>query len=133
MLFRESFLAHLFPVSRYLENVLALGRVENLACLDELARPDYDSFTINFLSMSELTKEHFEETLKAAIDPLATAEDLRATERRLMKHADDLQGELARMVAEGFNDVQHRLDLRKEVDAHERKFQKLEEALHIKL
>ena len=83
--------------------------------------------------MSELTKEHFEKTLKAVIAPLATAEDLRGAERRLMKHTEDLQGELARMVAEGFNDLQHRLDLRKELDAHERKFQKLEEALHIKL
>ena len=83
--------------------------------------------------MSELTKETFEQTLKAALAPLATAEDLRATERRLMKRAEDLQGELARMVAEGFEDVQRRLDVSEQLETHERKFLKLEEALHIKL
>ena len=63
------------------------GIIQKFHYLDEFAPRPYDSFTINFTSMSEITKEYFEQTLKAAVAPLGTAEDLRATERRLIKHA----------------------------------------------
>jgi hypothetical protein len=81
--------------------------------------------------MSELTKEYFEKVVadlatKQDLAPLATKEDVRREVREGVE-------ELARMVAEGFEDVQHRLDVQQLIQAHERKFQKLEEALHIKL
>ena len=46
---------------------------------------------------------------------------------------DESQSELARMVVKGFDDVQKRLDVREQIIAHELKFQRIEEALHIKL
>lgn len=70
--------------------------------------------------MSELTKEYFEQKLEAQTT------DLKA-------HAEGLQAELARMVSGGFEDLQHRLDVREIVQAHERKLKKIEEALHITL
>jgi hypothetical protein len=76
--------------------------------------------------MSELTKEYFEQTLdkklKDAVAPLATKQDVREGVE-----------ELARMVSNGFEDIQSRLDVQKLVQAHERKLQKIEEALHITL
>ena len=41
--------------------------------------------------------------------------------------------ELARMTAAGFEDIQSRLDVNAQMKTLERKFQKLEEALHITL
>lgn len=76
----------------------------------------------------ELTKEHFETHLN---------KELKAVEGRIIKRIDESQEELARMVAAGFEDVQTRLDVREQVINMEKtfglKFQKLEEALHIKL
>jgi hypothetical protein len=75
----------------------------------------------------ELTKEYFDqaiiglstkEDLQNAVAPLATGEQIE---------------ELARMVSTGFEDIQNRLDVTAQVKVFERKFQKLEEALHIKL
>jgi|HubBroStandDraft_6_1064221.scaffolds.fasta_scaffold118657_4 hypothetical protein len=68
----------------------------------------------------ELTKEHFEQTIAA-------------TEGRIIKRIDDSQEELSRMVSDGFEDLQRRLDVREIVQAHERKLKKIEEALHITL
>jgi hypothetical protein len=79
--------------------------------------------------MSELTKEHFDQALKG----LATKDALASTEQRVIKRIGEAQEELARMTAAGFEDVQSRLDVQKLIQAHERKFQKLEEALHITL
>jgi hypothetical protein len=74
----------------------------------------------------ELTKDFFEQTLdkklKDAVAPLATKQDVREGVE-----------ELARMVADGFEAVQRRLDVQQLIQAHALKFQKLEEALHIKL
>ena len=74
----------------------------------------------------ELTKEFFEQTLdkklKDAVAPLATKQDVREGVE-----------ELARMVADGFEAVQRRLDVQQLIQAHALKFQKLEEALYIKL
>jgi hypothetical protein len=70
-------------------------------------------------------------------DSLATKQgvdnSLVAAEKRIIKRIDESQEELARMVAEGFVDLQHRLDVQQLIQIHERKFKKLEEALHITL
>jgi hypothetical protein len=75
----------------------------------------------------ELTKEHFDQSLRGvatkddmqkAVGPLATSEQIE---------------ELARIVSSGFEDIQSRLDVTEPVKVFERKFLKLEEALHIKL
>jgi len=89
--------------------------------------------TIKFTRMTELTKEYFDKALKAVVAPLTTKAELTATEKRVIKRIDEAQEELARMTAEGFFDVQNRLDVREVIHAHERKFKKLEEALHIHL
>ena len=70
--------------------------------------------------MNELTKEHFDQSLAV-------------TEKRIVKRIDEAQEELARLVADGFEDMQRRLDVTAQMQTFERKFQKLEEALHIKL
>jgi hypothetical protein len=108
------------------------GLVDPHAALDGFWPLAYDSFTINpSTSMTQLTQEFFEQTLKAAVAPLATAEELRATERRLIKHGTDLQAELARMVATGFDDVQRRLDVVERVHKLETDMRQIKEALHI--
>lgn len=75
----------------------------------------------------ELTKEHFDQALKGLAtktDLEATendlAETITATERRLMKHSGELQEELARMVSNGFADVQKRLDVKERIERHEK-------------
>jgi hypothetical protein len=74
----------------------------------------------------ELTKQQFEDILSEKLAPVATKEDVRREVREGVE-------ELAQMVAAGFDDVQRRLDVTTKISAFERKFQKLEEALHIKL
>ena len=74
--------------------------------------------------MSELTQEYFEQHLQ---------QQLKAQTTDLKAYAREQTEELARLVADGFEDLQARLDLREQLAAHERKFQKLEEALHLKL
>jgi hypothetical protein len=56
--------------------------------------------------------------MQKAVGPLATSEQIE---------------ELARIVSSGFEDIQSRLDVTEQVKVFERKFLKLEEALHIKL
>jgi len=77
----------------------------------------------------ELSKEHFDEVLKT----LVTKTDLTASEQRITARIDESQAELARMVADGFEDMRRHLDVTAQIKAFEHKFQKLEEALHIKL
>jgi hypothetical protein len=82
--------------------------------------------------MSELTKKHFEQVIsalatKADLNGLATKEDLKR-----LATAEQVE-ELARMVADGFEDAQRRLDVTAKIELFEHKFEKLEEALHIKL
>lgn len=72
--------------------------------------------------MTELTEERFEQILTEKLAPLATKEDVH-----------DGVEQLARMVSDGFDDMRDRLDVAEQMKAFERKFQKLEEALHIKL
>ena len=87
--------------------------------------------------MTQLTEERFEEILSKRLTLLATKEDLqteiKASEQHIIKRIDDAQEELARMVATGFEDIQNRLDVTAKIQAFELKFQKLEEALHIRL
>jgi hypothetical protein len=70
----------------------------------------------------ELTKEHFDQTIKG----LATKQDVHNEVREGVE-------ELARMVSTGFEDLNARLDVAEQMKTFERKFQRLEEALHIKL
>ena len=72
--------------------------------------------------MTQLTEERFEEILTKKLSPLATKQDVREGVE-----------ELARIVSGGFNDLQERLDVAQQLKSFELKFQKLEEALHIKL
>ena len=68
--------------------------------------------------MPQLTEERFEQILTKKLAPLATKEQIE---------------DLARMTSRGFEDVLERLDVTMQIKTFERKFQKLEEALHIKL
>lgn len=72
--------------------------------------------------MTQLTEERFEQILSEKLKPLATRQDVR----------EGIE-ELARMVNDGFDDMRERLDVTEQLHSFERKFQKLEEALHIKL
>jgi hypothetical protein len=62
--------------------------------------------------MSELSKEHFDQSLAG-------------TEKRLIARIDESQAELARMVSSGFEDVPRRLDVTAEIKTFEHKFAKL--------
>jgi hypothetical protein len=81
----------------------------------------------------ELTKEHFDQALKALATKTELQDGLAATEQRIIKRIDEAQDELARMTSAGFEDVQDRLDVHDQIKTFERKFKKLEEALHITL
>lgn len=76
--------------------------------------------------MTQLSEERFEQILNEKLAPLATKEDV---------HREVQEGveELARMVAEGFNDIRERLDVRERLATVEKKLHKMEEALHISL
>ena len=86
----------------------------------------------------ELTKEHFDHVLKG----LATKDDLQTAVAPLATKQDVREGveELARITSEGFtraeerfDEIETRLDVNARLKVFERKFEKLEEALHIKL
>ena len=90
----------------------------------------------------ELTKEHFDQAIAGlvtkteldnAVASLATKDEISGIEQRIIKRIDEAQEELARMVANGFEDIAQRLDVTEQLQVFERKFQKVEEALHIKL
>jgi hypothetical protein len=79
----------------------------------------------------ELTKEYFDQVvaglarkadIEQAVVPLATKKDVREGVEKL-----------ARMVSTGFDEMRDRLDVTDKLSIFERKFQRLEEALHIKL
>jgi hypothetical protein len=79
--------------------------------------------------MTQLTEERFDEILTQKLAPLATKQDVREGVE-----------ELARMTSAGFarteerfDDIKQRLDYAEQMKMFERKFQNLEEALHIKL
>jgi hypothetical protein len=81
----------------------------------------------------ELTKEHFDQVISG----LATKEGLAQQTEELKAYAREQTEELAGMVSQGFEDVHRRLDVIAQVkdiqQTMDRKFAKLEEALHIKL
>ena len=85
----------------------------------------------------ELTKEFFEQALKSLATKTDLQDGLADSEQRIVKSVikriDEAQEELARMTSAGFDDLQSRLDVAERMKAFERKFQRLEEALHIKL
>ena len=79
--------------------------------------------------MSQLTKEQFEKALKV----LATKRGLELSRVELKQQVKRRQEEPVRIVNGGFDDVLKRLDVKEQIIIFERKFKKLEEALHIKL
>jgi hypothetical protein len=81
----------------------------------------------------ELTKEYFDQAIKGLVTKEGLTEGLVASEKRVIKRIDDAQEELARLVSGGFEDMQDRLDVTAQIKTFERKFKKLEEALHITL
>jgi DNA anti-recombination protein RmuC len=87
--------------------------------------------------MSDLTKEHFDEQLRRLVTKDDLAQQLAQQTEALKAYAREQSEDLARMVNEGFEDVHRRLDIIAQVQqiqqTMERKFAKLEEALHIKL
>jgi hypothetical protein len=79
--------------------------------------------------MTQLTEERFDQILTEKLAPLATKQDVREGVE-----------ELARITSAGFahteerfDEIGTRLDVTAQLKTFERKFQKLEEALHIKL
>ena len=97
--------------------------------------------------MSELTLKAIEQLLDKKLDQkldaklkpiqsamakLATSEELRATERRVMKHAEDMQAELAGMVANQvvseLNDKSHLIQRVVELEGH---VKEIRNALHL--
>ncbi|MGH9761447.1 MAG: hypothetical protein ACREDR_18930 [Blastocatellia bacterium] len=102
----------------------------------------YSTLTTNLHPMSDLSKEHFEETIKSLatkddLKNLATKDGLKQQTEELKSYAREQTEELARMVNDGFEDVHRRLGVithvRELQQTMDRKFAKLEEALHIKL
>ena len=84
----------------------------------------------------DLTKEHFDKTisgLATKIDLKASKSDLKGMEERILSRIDDAQEELAIMAANGFEDIQRRLDVSDKINTFERKFEKLAKSLNIKL
>jgi hypothetical protein len=88
----------------------------------------------------ELTKEYFDQVIKGLVTKedakhLAAKEDLNPLATKV--DVREAVEELARITNAGFDDIQKRLDVTERVQkietTLERKFGKLEEALHIKL
>jgi len=90
--------------------------------LDGFTLPSYDSCTINFTLMIQLTEERFEQILTEKLAPLATKVDVREGVE-----------ELARMVSAGFENIRERLDVRERMTVVEQKLQRIGEALHLNL
>jgi hypothetical protein len=88
----------------------------------------------------ELTQEYFDQVVqglatKSDLEGLATKQDLTqglaGTEARLITRIDQAQEELARMVAEGFEDMQHRLDVTDRMQKLEAQMKELRAGLHL--
>lgn len=79
--------------------------------------------------MTQLTKEYFDKQMKL----LATKQDVQGAVdelARVVNTAFDAQSEY---LEKEFSAIRKELDIRKLVEQHQRKFQKLERALHVKL
>jgi hypothetical protein len=82
----------------------------------------------------ELTQEYFDQMiakLATKEDITVIRKDLDAQSRDLKAHAEELQAELARMVHEGFTDMQERLDVNVRVKKLESDMRELRNALHL--
>ena len=107
--------------------------------MTQLTQEYFDQVTKGLATKNDLkplaTKEDVHTAVRAGVEELArmTADGFAHTEERLIKRMDESQSELARMVVKGFDDLQKRLDVRDQIIAHELKFQRIEEALHMKL
>ncbi len=74
--------------------------------------------------MANLTKEYFEEYLDKRLKD--QTKDLKVSIK-------ESQEELARMTSKGFEDVLKRLDVREQVERHDRILKKVTEALNIRM
>ena len=74
--------------------------------------------------MANLTKEYFEEYLDKRLKD--QTKDLKVSIK-------ESQEELARMTSKGFEDVIKRLDVREQVERHDRILKKVTEALNIRM
>lgn len=98
---------------------------------------------IKLMFMSQLTKEEFEGILDKKLVNLVTIDvldkklgeidrKLGETTQSIIKRIDESQEELARMVAEGFTDIQKRLDVKEKLEKHEKAIQLLAQYADVK-
>lgn len=89
--------------------------------------------------MSELTKQYFDKQL----NKLATKEDIRDVKGFVKTEINNLEikletkieteiAELARITKNGLDEVKKELDVRKQVENHNRRIYQIEQALNIK-
>lgn len=78
--------------------------------------------------MSELTREYLDKKL----DKLATKQDLKGEVANLAQNFDDKIDSLARMVADGLEEIKKELDVKKKVDSLDKRIFHIEQALNIK-
>ena len=82
----------------------------------------------------ELTKEYFDsqlDRLNNRMDGFASKDDLKKQTEQLNGYNDKQTEKLARMFANGFEDVRTRLDVTDRLNKVDQKFAKLEELLRI--
>ena len=87
--------------------------------------------------MSELTKQYFDKQLgklatKEDLKKLVTKNDLKSEIGRLELKVEDEIANLARMTADGFEEIKKKLDVRKDVENLDRRVYRVEQALNIK-
>lgn len=92
-------------------------------------------------NMDTLTREYFDSTIKDTVKGLTTHLD-QQLDQRLNKQSEEIikelksfvkeeNEELARMVAEGFEDITRRLDFTERIVKLEREFSELKQALRV--
>jgi hypothetical protein len=86
----------------------------------------------------DITREYFDEQFSkltkevAGIkEVMATKDDLTALESRITESVDRKIDDLARMVQDGFADVAERLDVREQLEQHERDIESIKRALKL--
>lgn len=91
---------------------------------------------VTYITMEGITKEYFDEqmsTLVAKIDGLDRIFDERLTAQtgELKAYTNARFEELAGMVQRGFADLSEQLDMREQVEQHERDIQHIKQALNL--
>ena len=79
--------------------------------------------------MADLTKEYFDKQLKGLKAEIKAdiKTEVQASEKRVASKIDDLNNR----TANGFRDIQERLDVKARVEKLERNYEKISEALHL--